>query len=177
VPTAGAAPWKEVGFVDLSKINTGEKVIGVSGILLFVFSFFPWLGFSVGPFSSSASAWSFVLCWLAVVLGIVMVAYVVAKLFDVKLPQLGAVTWTQVLLIIAVLAFVLILIKIIAGPGTGGVSLAGTGASKTRKIGIFLGLLASAGLVTGAYLNAKEEGELPGPLGGQKGGAAPPPAV
>jgi hypothetical protein len=47
--------------------------------------------------------------------------------------------------------------------------------SKDRKIGIFLGLLASIGLVAGAYLNAKETGDLPGSIGGAKGGSAPPP--
>jgi hypothetical protein len=164
-----------VDLVDLSKINTGEKVIGVSGILLFIFSFFSWLGFSYGPISASSSAWSFTLCWIAVVLGILMVGYVVAKLFDVSLPDLGSVTWSQILLGVAVLAFLLILIKLIAGPGTGGVNISGTGVSKSRKIGIFLGLIASAGLVAGAYLNAKEVGELPGPLAG-KGGSTPPAA-
>ena len=75
----------------------------------------------------------------------------------------------------AVLVFLFILIKLIVGPSTGGVDISGTGVSKDRKIGIFLGLLASIGLVAGAYLNAKETGDLPGPLGGGTGGAAPPP--
>jgi hypothetical protein len=40
-----------------------------------------------------------------------------------------------------------------------------------------LGLLASIGLVAGAYLNAKETGDLPGSLGGagSTGGSTPPP--
>src|SRR5438876_191477 len=70
--------------MDLSKLNMGEKVVGVSGVLLFVFSLFKWLGFTykVGPVSvhASASAWSFTLCWIAVVIGILMVGYVVTKL-------------------------------------------------------------------------------------------------
>ncbi len=65
--------------------------------------------------------------------------------------------------------FLLIVIKLIVGPSTGGVDLAGTGVSKDRKIGIFLGVLASLGLVVGAYLNAKETGDLPGALGGRQG--------
>ena len=50
--------------MDLNKLNTGEKVTGVSGIVLLVFSFFPWLGFSstAGLRSRpSKSAWAFTL--------------------------------------------------------------------------------------------------------------------
>jgi uncharacterized membrane protein YhaH (DUF805 family) len=162
--------------VDINKLNTGEKVIGVSGILLLVFSFFPWLGFSFAGQSTSDSAWSFTLCWLAVVLGVLMAGLVIAKAAGADVPELGNLKWAHILLGVAIVAFLFILIKVIAGPSTHGVNLSGTGVSKDRKIGIFLGLLASIGLVAGAYLNAKETGDLPGALGGAKGGSAPPPA-
>jgi hypothetical protein len=162
--------------LDINKLNTGEKVIGVSGVLLLIFSFFPWLGFSYGGFSASKSAWTFTLCWLAVILGVLMAGYVIAKAAGVDLPELGSLRWAHVLLGVAIVAFVFILIKVIVGPSTGGVDISGTGVSKDRKIGIFLGLLASIGLVAGAYLNAKETGDLPGSLGGgASGGSAPPP--
>jgi hypothetical protein len=162
--------------LDINKLNTGEKVIGVSGVLLLIFSFFPWLGFSYGGFSASKSAWTFTLCWLAVILGVLMAGYVIAKAAGVDLPELGNLRWAHVLLGVAIVAFVFILIKVIVGPSTGGVDISGTGVSKDRKIGIFLGLLASIGLVAGAYLNAKETGDLPGSLGrGTAGGSTPPP--
>ncbi len=161
--------------MDINKLNTGEKVIGVSGLLLLVFSFFPWLGFSYAGFSASKSAWTFTLCWLAVVLGVLMAGYVIAKAAGVELPELGSVRWAHILLGVAIVVFLFILIKVIVGPSTGGVDISGTGVSKERKIGIFLGLLASLGLVAGAYLNAKETGDLPGSLGGSTGGTAPPP--
>jgi hypothetical protein len=162
--------------LDINRLNTGEKVIGVSGILLLIFSFFPWLGFSYGGFSASKSAWTFTLCWLAVILGVLMAGYVIAKAAGVDLPELGNLRWAHVLLGVAIVAFVFILIKVIVGPSTGGVDISGTGVSKDRKIGIFLGLLASIGLVAGAYLNAKETGDLPGSLGrGTAGGSTPPP--
>jgi hypothetical protein len=161
--------------MDLNKLSLGDKIIAVSGILLLIFSFFPWLGFSAGTFSESRSAWTFTLCWLAVVLGVVCVVYVVLKMQDVALPELGSVKWSHIILGIAIVAFLFILIKVIVGPSTGGVDIGQFGVSKERKIGIFLGLIASAGLVAGAYLNVKEAGELPGALGGNKGGAAPPP--
>ena len=163
--------------MDINKLNTGEKVIGVSGILLLVFSFFPWLGFSYAGFSASKSAWNFTLCWIAVVLGVALAGLVIAKAAGVELPDPGSVRWAHILLGVAALVFLLILIKVIVGPSTGGVNLAGTGVSKDRKIGIFLGLLASIGLVGGAYLNAKETGDLPGMLGGAKGGSVPPPTA
>lgn len=161
--------------MDINKLNTGEKVIGVSGVLLLIFSFFPWLGFSVSGFSASKSAWTFTLCWIAVVLGVLMAAYVIAKAAGVDVPGLGTVKWAHILLGVAIVVFLFILIKVIVGPSTGGVDISGTGVSKDRKIGIFLGLLASIGLVAGAYLNAKETGDLPGSLGGSSGGTAPPP--
>ena len=161
--------------MDLNRLNTGEKIMGVSGILLLVFSFFPWLGFSYAGFSASKSAWTFTLCWLAVVLGVLCVVYVVLKATGTQLPELGSVSWGQIVLGVAVVAFLFILIKVIVGPSTGGVDISGTGVSKDRKIGIFLGLLASAGLVAGAFMNVREAGELPGPMGGSSGGAAPPP--
>jgi hypothetical protein len=161
--------------LDINRLNTGEKVVGVSGILLLIFSFFPWLGFSYAGFSASKSAWTFTLCWLAVVLGVLMAGIVIAKAAGVDLPDLGSVRWAHILLGAAVIAFVFILIKVIVGPSTGGVDLSGTGVSKDRKIGIFLGLIASAGLVAGAYLNAKETGDLPGAIGGAAGGSTPPP--
>src|SRR3954454_15580626 len=161
--------------VDINRLNTGEKVIGISGILLLVFSFFPWLGFSYAGFSASKSAWTFKMCWLAVVLGVLMAWVVIAKAAGVDVPELGNVRWAHILLGVAIIVFAFILIKLIVGPSTGGVDLAGTGVSKDRKIGIFLGLLASLGLVAGAYLNAKETGDLPGAVGGTRRDASPPP--
>jgi hypothetical protein len=161
--------------MDLNKLTTGDKVMGVSGIALLIFSFFPWLGFSYGPFSSSGSAWKFTLCWLAVILGVACVVYVVLKATGTDLPELGSVKWGHIILGIAIVAFVFILIKIITGPGTGGVDISGTGVDKERKIGIFLGLIASAGLVVGAYMNSREAGELPGSLGGRKDPGTTPP--
>jgi hypothetical protein len=160
--------------MDLKKLSTGDKVIGVSGILLFIFSFFPWLGFSFGGFSESRSAWTFTLCWIAVILGVALVIYVILKMQGVNLPSLGSITWNQVALGVATLAAVLILIKIITGPGTGGVDISGTGIDKERKIGIFLGFIASLGLVGGAFMNLRESDELPGRS--SSGDAVPPAA-
>jgi hypothetical protein len=146
--------------IDLNKLSTGDKVIGVSGIALFIFSFFSWLGAKVElkgvvAAEASKSGWGWTLTLIAILIGIAMTAVIVLKLLDVKLPDLGGVTWTQVLLGAAAVAFLFILIKVVVGPNigdTGGLSVA-----KTRKIGIFLGLIASGGLVAGSWLNFQAE--------------------
>ena len=93
--------------MDLDRLSTGDKVIGISGILLFIFSFFKWLGVKVtghGATSSlvsasaSKNAWGFTLTLLAVLLGLAMVVVVVIKAMGTELPALSGVTWNQVLL-------------------------------------------------------------------------------
>ena len=144
--------------MDLNKLTMGDRVIAVSGIVLFVVSFFNWLGYEadVGPISVSeaASAWDFTLTLLAVLIGIAMVVLVALKAFGVALPP--TVPWGLVLLIMGGVAFAFVLIKLITGAGvdTGGVDI---DVSKTREIGIFLGLIATGGLAAGGYLRFQEE--------------------
>jgi amino acid transporter len=150
--------------MDLSKLSKGDQVIGISGIALLIFSFFSWLGVKAGSGSFSAegtkSAWGFTLTLIAVLIGIAIVAVVALKAAGVDIPKPGSFTWGQVLLVAAAVVFLFVLIKLITGvSGVPDVP----GVSKTRKIGIFLGLIASAGLVAGAYLNFQ----------GEKSGGAP----
>jgi hypothetical protein len=150
--------------MDLNKLSRGDTVIGISGIVLFIFSFFDWLGFNYNGSAAlgkvniaSGSAWHFTLTLLAVLLGLVMLAYVVMKAFGVEIPdKFGSVTLAQILLGIAAVAFLFVLIKVIAGPNVpGGFALPST-VSKSRKFGIFVGLVATIGLVAGAFLNFQE---------------------
>lgn len=145
--------------MDLNKLSRGDSIIGISAIVLFIFSFFKWLGFNfkgtVFNLSASASAWHFTLTLLAVLLGLVMLAYVVMKALGVEIPsKFGSVTLAQILLGIAAVAFLFVLIKVIVGPNAG-VTLPPT-ITKSRKLGIFVGLAATIGLVVGAYLNFQE---------------------
>jgi hypothetical protein len=148
--------------MDLSKLTRGDQVIGVSAIVLFIFSFFHWLGFNAGGHTISAfgqtaawGAWHFTLTLLAVLLGLVMLGYVVMKALGVEIPaKFGNVTLAQILLGIAAVAFLFVLIKLIAGPNAG--FTLPVGITKSRKFGIFVGLLATIGLVAGAFLNFQE---------------------
>jgi hypothetical protein len=158
--------------VDLTKLTMGDKVIAGSGIALFIFSFFNWLGVEVnnGPFnaSESKSGWGFTLTLIAILIGIAMVVLVALKAFGVDLPALGSVTWGLVLLVMGSVAFVFVLIKVIVGPNLGNAADI-PGVDKTRGIGIFLGLIATAGLAAGGYLRFKEDKA--------GSGSAPPPAA
>lgn len=138
--------------MDLTKLTRGDQVISVSAIVLFIFSFFDWFGVDLGPYSAGGNAWDFTLCWFAVILGLAMLAQVLlTKLGGVKLPDLGNITWGQVLCGLGALAFVLVLIKMIVGVDTEGFDI-----DIDRKIGIFVGLIATAGLAVGGYLKMQE---------------------
>ncbi len=154
--------------MDLNKLTPGDRIIGVSGIVLFVFSFFDWLGATVsvtgsqappGGISASAAdnAWGFTLTLLAVLLGLALLTYVVLKAAGVAMrSSFGSITFAQVILGVAAVAFLFVLIKLIAGPNIPG-SFAGVTISKSRKFGIFIGLIATIGLVVGAFLNVQAD--------------------
>jgi hypothetical protein len=156
--------------MDISKLSRGDQIIGVSGIALFIFSLFSWLGVKVpgGAVEVTKSGWGTTLTLFAVIIGIAMVAVVVLKAAGVELPKLGSVTWEQVMLGAAAIALLFVIVKLITGLGSyNGVSIPG-GYDKTRKIGIFLGLIATAGLGAGAWLNFQ---------GAKGGGGGTPPAA
>lgn len=134
--------------MDLNKLTLGDRVIAISGIVLFVFSFFDWFTAEIGGETlDSGNAWDFTLPMLAVLIGIAMVVIVALKAFGVALPE--SVPWGLVLLVMGVIVFAFILIKLIAG-----VDVAGPfDIDVKRKIGIFVGVIAGAGLAVGGYLN------------------------
>jgi hypothetical protein len=159
--------------LDLKKLTPGEMTTAVSGVLLLVFSFFAWYGIDTAVGSFNRNGWqapkSF-LSIVAILLGIVLAAHVIVeKLSNVELPErLGSIGWGVMHLAGGGIAFLLVLLKAVLGGDYFTVSL-------DRKFGLWLGLLASLGLLVGGYLMAKEAGELPEALGGAKGGSAPPP--
>ena len=160
--------------LDLKKLTLGEMVIAISGIALLIFSFFKWYGVDfevqgvdLGSFSRNGwQAPSAFLSVVAILIGIVMAAYVIStKLAGMEVPErLGSVGWGVFLLAGGVIAFVFVLIKWISN-------------TDATKIGIYLGLLATAGLAVGGFLVAKERGHLNDLTGGGSGGGSPPPTA
>ena len=159
--------------MDLNKLSTGDKVIGISAVVLLLFSFFPWYGKG----SYSRNGWHYPLWGLIpilLVIGIV-VCMGLQRFTDVKLPDLP-LSWEQIYAFAGGIAGVLILLKISLGDKySAGATVLGQhfGVSVTldRQFGIFIAFLAAVGMVVGGYLNMKEA-----PATGGDEAAPPPPA-
>jgi hypothetical protein len=149
--------------MDVDKLSSGEKVAGVSAVLLFVFMFFDWFSVEVsggnGIVSAAAvgagSAWD-TLDFIPIVLVIAILAALgVAALrltdsvFEPTIPA------NAVVAILGGLSFLLILFRIVDTPDLG---VSGLPIDVSPSLGIFLGLLAAAGIAYGGYRAMGEEG-------------------
>lgn len=147
-------------------------IAGVCGVLLFIFMFFSWysapdqiddaiqqaqqaaeaLGVdapAVESADTSLNAWqSFdftdLICLLAVLVAVGLAAMTLAG-SSASLPVAGSALTCGV----GALAFLFVLYRTIDPPGSGDVD---------RDIGLWLGLLATAGIAVGGYLGMQEEG-------------------
>ncbi len=176
--------------MDFTRLSQGEKVAGVSGILLILFMFiFDWFGFKFGaavPVSLSAevsgNAWG-AYGFTDIVLFITALAAIGLVLLAASESEMGLpVAASAIVAGLGVLSVVLVIISIISPPDFGsGVDLSGTGIEHTRKIGVWLGLIAAAGVAVGGYMAMQEEGTSFGSEagrfggGGDAGAGSPPP--
>ncbi len=173
--------------MDLNRLTQGEKIAGVSAILLFIFMFLDWYGVKVSGGGESfdlgggGSAWD-ALDFIPILLLIAVVATLAivpieASDTDIDLPVQGAAIVT----VVGVVSFLLILYRIIDVPTFA--SFGGVEAEGTLKFGIFLSLLAAAGMGFGGWRAMQEEDltfgdaadRLSGGPGGGPGDAPPPP--
>jgi hypothetical protein len=152
--------------VDFTRLNRGEKVAGVSGILLILIMFvFKWFGLKftggAGAFAvsveGSRNAWGSygftdVVLFITALTAIGL-ALLAASDIEVGLP----VAASAVVAGLGILSVVLIIISIISPPDFGA-NLSGTGISHTRKIGVWLGLIAAGAVALGGYWAMQEEG-------------------
>lgn len=177
--------------MELDKLNTGEKVSAVSAILLFVFMFFEWFGIKVSGVSGfsgtvatgeGGSAWDtldvipiFLMLAIVVAIGVALI-----RLTDADLEP--PVSLNAIVAALGGFAVLLILYRIISPPDFG--SFGGVSVDATLKFGIFLGLIAAAGIAYGGYSAMREEGATfggeadrlsGGPGGGQPPAGGPPP--
>jgi hypothetical protein len=150
--------------MDLDKLSTGEKIAGVSAVLLFIFMFFTWFGVEVsgsGGFSGTVpgaggSAWD-ALEFIPIVLVVTIVAALVnafLRLSDSAYEP--PLSMNVVVAVLGGLSTLLILFRIIDPPSFG--SFGGVSVDGTLEIGIFLGLVAAAGIAYGGYRAMQEEG-------------------
>lgn len=170
--------------MDPSKLSQGEKIAGVSAVVLFIFMFFDWFTVEVsggnGIFQASASAggsaWD-ALEWIPIVLVIAILAalFVVAlRLLDS--PYEPPVSGNAIVSILGGLSFLLILYRIVDPPGAG--SVPGLSIDVSPAFGIFVSLIAAAGIAYGGYRAMQDEGASFGEIGDHFGGGrrqGPPP--
>lgn len=180
----------------LDRLSTGEKIAGLSALLLFVFMFFDWFGVEVSGvagFSGSfgdvgGNAWD-TLDFIPIVLVVAIIAALV--MVGLRLADSVAEPVVPMSIVVAVLGAIsvlLVLYRIIDPPGVGEVP--GVEIDVTRKLGVFLGLIAAGGIAFGGYRTMQEEGATfgdtadrlgggpsdgPGAGGSSTGGPPPPP--
>jgi len=149
--------------LDTSKISFGEMIAGVGGLLLFLFMFLKWYGVEAdGVELVAGNAWeSFSFIDLLLFLAALVAVAVAALRAAGKLPALP-IPAGQIVAIAGAVAVVLVLFRLIFTPG-GGEEVAGVEFDITRKLGVFLGLLASAAIAFGGYtaMNERASGEAP----------------
>ncbi|MBA3866317.1 MAG: hypothetical protein H0X42_08220 [Solirubrobacterales bacterium] len=173
--------------MDLNKLSTGEKIAGGSAIALFIFMFFDWFGVEISGAGSSSSvpgaggsAWD-ALEFIPIILVITIIAALaVAALRLADSAYEPPVSGNAVVVVLGGLSTLLILFRIVDPPSFG--SFGGISVDGTVDLGIFLGLIAAAGITYGGYKAMQEEGVSFSDVGdqfssgGSGGGMPPPPA-
>lgn len=162
--------------MDVDRLSTGEKIAGVSAILLFIFMFVDWFSVDVstsaGAFSVSGSAGGSAWDALDVIPIFLMIAIVAAvgvavvRLTDALFEP--AIPLNAVVAALGALSVVLILYRIVNPPDAG--SAPGISVDVSPAIGIFLGLIAAAGIAYGGYRAMQEEGTSFGDVGDRLSG-------
>jgi hypothetical protein len=153
--------------VDVSTLSTGERVSGVAGLaLLLIMILFSWFGFEVAGFGSPEGANAFE------AFDVIDIVLLITAIAAIALPLASAtqatvdipVALSAIVALLGAISVVLILFRIISPPdfdipsavdiGFGEVD---QGVETTRKIGVFLGLLAAIGVTIGGWLAMQEE--------------------
>lgn len=166
----------------MDRLSTGEKIAGGSAVLLFIFMFFDWFKvevssgdglFSVSKGGNAWEAFSWIDLFMLLTI-LVAVAVVVIRISDAIVEP--SFSLNAVVAILGGLSVLFILYRIIDPPiDTEGLP----GVDVSRSIGVYLGLLAAAGITYGGYRAMQEEGTSFGELGdsfsgGGTGAGTPP---
>jgi hypothetical protein len=168
--------------MDVDKLNTGEKIAGVSAVLLFIFMFLDWFGVEISGEGGSVSFGSGAggSAWDALdFIPIVLVVTIVIALVNVFLRLSDSdyeppVSMNVAVAVLGGISTLLILYRIIDPPGFG--TFGGVSVDATLEFGIFLGFVAALGIAFGGYRGMQEEGSsFSGTADKLSGGGSPPP--
>lgn len=146
--------------MDFSKLSKGDKILGGAGLLFLISTFLPWFDFSVAGISVSRSGWDLMFFWaifpFLLVLG--MMVWTGLRLFSaVKLPpQIPALFLAG-----GACTFLFPFLKLLIGYDP-----------LSRAFGLFLAVIAGAGVAFGGYLKFIEGGGKMDELKAQMSGMA-----
>jgi hypothetical protein len=125
---------------NLSTLSRGTQILAAAGVLLLIDTFLDWQSIDVGPFSAGKNAWS---GFWGVIMGLallVLLAWVIARIFDVKLPT--ELPEGSIILGLGALIFVFALLKNLI--------------DDYSTIWSYIGVLLAAGVAYGAWLRNQE---------------------
>jgi len=127
---------------NLSTLSRGTQLLVAAGLLLLIDTFLDWQSVDVGPFSVGENAWS---GFWGVIMGlglIALLALVVARVFDVKLP--AGLPEGGIIVGLGALVFVFALLKNLF--------------DDYSSLWSYIGVLLAAGVAYGAWLRYQESG-------------------
>lgn len=132
--------------MDFSKLTRGQQIALAAGVVLIIDLFLPWYG----AFGFNANAFDAgFLAWFGALLAIAAAVLLAVKVFAGNAVNLGALQTEQIALVLGAFGTLLILLRWLTE-------------TNLVKFGLFLGLLAAAGVTAGSYLAMREAGlELP----------------
>jgi len=149
--------------MDFTRLSQGERIAGLSGIALILIMFiFSWYGVDVGGQSvpdSGANAWE-AFSFIDIVLFVTVAAAIGLALISASQTEMGLpVAASAVVAGLGILSVILIFYRIIDTPGdvTAVSALLEQEVDVTRKIGVWLGLIAAVGVAYGGWRATQEE--------------------
>lgn len=148
--------------MDISRLRKGEQIAAAGGVALFIVMFLGWYGVKAsvsgitqsGP---SANAWEVFSLIDIVLFATAVVAVGLAVLTATQRTVNLPVAASAITAALGILSLALVLYRVIDPPGTGGDFL-GAEVDITRKIGLFLGLIATGAIAAGGWLSMQDEG-------------------
>ncbi len=155
---------------DASRLRSGELIAGISAVLLFLVMFVGWYGLklntaglgSFAPPAVSYDAWdAFSVIDLILLLTVIVALALVVTQATRRSPAIP-VSLSVIATTLAGISVLLILFRIVDPPSIVDIP-AGLDAhlDRTRDLGVYLGLVASLGILYGGYRSMRVEGLAP----------------
>lgn len=133
--------------MDMSKLGTNQKIGVSAGVLALISLFLPWYGVSfagLGSVNANAFDAGF-FAWFAMILAIAAAVILFLKAMDIADAKAGKLAAEQIALLLGGLAVIFVLLRLVTE-------------TSFLKWGLFVGLIAAAGVAYGAFGSMKDAG-------------------